>query len=117
MRAESLSPWYDIRSFSQGRVEKAPAFAQASVYGSILPAVWSFMLAGRARGLGMAWTPLHLVHEKEAAELLGVPETHTQVALLCLSARVVLMFSMRPLLTATALATACTRRGRPRRKI
>jgi nitroreductase len=67
----------------EGRVEGAPAFAQASVYGSILPAVWSFMLAARARGLGSAWTTLHLAFEKEAAELLGVPfERFTQVALL-----------------------------------
>jgi nitroreductase len=67
----------------EGRVENAPAFAQASVYGSILPAVWSFMLAARARGIGSAWTTLHLPFEKEAAELLGIPyEKFTQVALL-----------------------------------
>ncbi|MDX1648553.1 MAG: nitroreductase family protein [Myxococcota bacterium] len=64
-----------------GRVENAPAWAQASVYGSILPAVWSFMLAARARGLGTAWTTLHLPFEKEAAELLGIPESMTQCAL------------------------------------
>lgn len=61
-------------------VETAPAFAQASVYGSILPAVWSFMLAARARGLGSAWTTLHLVYEKDAAALLGIPEHVTQCA-------------------------------------
>jgi nitroreductase len=67
----------------EGRVENAPAFAQASVYGSILPAVWSFMLAARARGIGSAWTTLHLPFEKEAADLLGIPfERFTQVALL-----------------------------------
>ena len=66
----------------EGRVEKAPAFAQASVYGSILPAVWSFMLAARARGLGSAWTTLHLVYEKEASALLGLPEHVTQCALI-----------------------------------
>ncbi len=65
----------------EGRVENAPAFAQASVYGSILPAVWSFMLAARARGLGTAWTTLHLPFEKEAAALLGIPEQFTQCAL------------------------------------
>ena len=54
----------------------------ASFYGSVLPAAWSFMLALRARGLGSAWTTLHLDHEGEAAELLGVPDTVTQVALL-----------------------------------
>jgi nitroreductase len=65
----------------EGRVEEAPAWAQASVYGSILPAVWSFMLAARARGLGTAWTTLHLPFEKEAAELLGIPGSFTQCAL------------------------------------
>lgn len=67
----------------EGRVENAGAFAQASVYGSILPAVWSFMLAARARGIGSAWTTLHLPFEKEAADLLEIPfERFTQVALL-----------------------------------
>ena len=65
----------------EGRVEEAGAFAQASVYGSILPAAWSFMMAGRARGLGMAWTTLHLAHEKRAAETLGIPDHITQTVL------------------------------------
>jgi nitroreductase len=54
----------------------------ASFYGSILPAAWSFMLALRSKGLGSSWTTLHLDFEEEAAELLGVPPTITQVALL-----------------------------------
>ena len=66
----------------EGRVEHGPVVAQASFYGSILPAVWSFMLAARARGLGSAWTTIHLFHEKEAAEILGIPQTVTQAALL-----------------------------------
>ena len=66
----------------EGRVEQAGVLAQASVYGSILPAAWSFMLAARARGLGSAWTTLHLMHEQEAAKMLGIPETITQTALL-----------------------------------
>ena len=58
-------------------------FAQAATYGSIIPAAWSFMIAARARGLGTAWTTLHLMHEKEIAELLGIPyEEYTQVALI-----------------------------------
>ena len=65
----------------EGRVEKAPPFAQASVYGSILPAAWSFMLAGRSRGLGMAWTTLHLAFEKQVAEMLGLPDDVTQSVL------------------------------------
>jgi nitroreductase len=54
----------------------------ASVYGSILPAVWSFQLALRSRGLGSAWTTLHLLWEAEVAELLGIPDDVMQVALL-----------------------------------
>jgi nitroreductase len=57
-------------------------FEVASFHGSIAPAVWSFQLAARARGLGSAWTTFHLVHEREVAELLGIPDTVTQVALL-----------------------------------
>ncbi len=56
-----------------GRVEGADSFAQASFWGSILPAAWSFMLALRSRGLGSAWTTLHLPSEAEAAEVLGIP--------------------------------------------
>ena len=66
----------------EGRVENAGTLAQASVYGSILPAVWSFMLALRARGVGSAWTTLHIMYEQEAAKVLGVPDSVTQTALL-----------------------------------
>jgi len=66
----------------EGRVETMPTVAQASIYGSILPAVWSFMLALRARGVGSAWTTLHIMFEQEAATLLGIPDTLTQTALL-----------------------------------
>jgi nitroreductase len=54
----------------------------AGVYGSIFPAVWSFQLAARSRGLGTALTTLHLAHEKEAAQILGLPDNILQVALL-----------------------------------
>ena len=46
---------------------------QAGLWGSLLPAAWSYMLACRSRGLGSAWTTLHLRYEKEVAELLGLP--------------------------------------------
>jgi nitroreductase len=67
------------------RFDRPPAESPrdlASFYGSILPAVWSFMLALRSKGLGSAYTTLHLDHEADAAGLLGVPDTVTQVALL-----------------------------------
>ena len=65
-----------------GRVEQAGVMAQAGLYGSILPAAWSLMLALRARGLGSAWTTLHLRYEQETAAILGIPENVTQAALL-----------------------------------
>lgn len=58
-------------------VRAAPAF-----YGSIIPAVWSFMLALRSRGLGSVYTTFHLKYESDAAALLGLPENTTQVALI-----------------------------------
>jgi nitroreductase len=58
--------------------------SSASFWGSLLPAVWSFMLALRERGLGSAWTTLHLINdgERQAAELLGIPhERYSQAGL------------------------------------
>ena len=52
------------------------------LFGSIFPAVWSFQLALRSRGLGSTLTTLHLQEEAAAAELLGIPEDVMQVALL-----------------------------------
>ncbi len=66
----------------EGRVEKESVLSQASLYGSILPAAWSLMLALRANGLGSAWTTLHLQFEKEISELLEVPDHFTQTVLL-----------------------------------
>jgi len=54
----------------------------AGFYGGIFPAVWSFQLALRSRGLGSALTTLHLEYETEVAEVLGIPPSVTQVALL-----------------------------------
>ena len=58
-----------------GRLDNLPAFAGAGAWGSLLPAVWSFMLALRERSMGSAWTTIHLMNdgEKEAADLLGSP--------------------------------------------
>jgi nitroreductase len=65
-----------------GRTEGASLFFQASLWGSVVQAVWSFMLALRARGLGSCWTTGHLWREAEMAELLGIPrDKYTQVGL------------------------------------
>ena len=65
-----------------GRPEGEDVAAFGGMYGSILPAAWSLMLAPRARGLGSCWTTLHLRFEREAAEIFGVPVDVTQAVLL-----------------------------------
>ena len=57
----------------EGRIEAKPFAGQAALWGTIIPAAWSFMLAARARGLGTVWTTFHLSYEREAAEILGIP--------------------------------------------
>ncbi|MET7282243.1 nitroreductase family protein [Kribbella sp. NPDC005582] len=64
------------------KVSKLPAGNQSGTWGSILPAAWSYCLAARARGLGTAWTTLHMVYEQEIQELLGLPEDIRQSVLL-----------------------------------
>ncbi|AHH96633.1 nitroreductase family protein [Kutzneria albida] len=59
-----------------------PEGNQAGLWGSLLPAAWSYMLAARARGLATAWTTLHLAHEREVAEILGLPADVHQGALI-----------------------------------
>ena len=59
-----------------------PAGNQAGLWGSVLPAAWSYMLAARARGLGTAWTTLHLEYEAEVADLLALPPGVHQAALI-----------------------------------
>jgi nitroreductase len=66
------APWLVIPVMEGRPATDGKAFMQASMWGSLLPAFWSFMLAARARGLGTAWTTLHLPFEEEAAELLGI---------------------------------------------
>lgn len=65
------------------RLDGLPSAVAATYYGSILPAAWSFMLAARERGLGTAWTSIHLFQEQKAAEILGLDyEQTTQCALI-----------------------------------
>ena len=64
------------------RFDDAPRVVSASAWASIIPAAWSFQLALRSRGLGSVWTTLHLARERDVAELLGIPGSVTQAALL-----------------------------------
>lgn len=65
-----------------GRPPEEILAATASYYASIYPAVWSFCLAARARGLGTVLTTIHLLNEKSAADLLGIPDDVTQLGML-----------------------------------
>ncbi len=67
----------------RGRMEGQNIFYQASLWGSIWPVTWSFMLALRSRGLGTALTTVHLWKEREMADLLGIPfDQYTQAGLI-----------------------------------
>jgi len=65
-----------------GRLPDNSANAAAGLMGSIMPAMWSFQLALRSRGLGSCLTTLHLGKEAEAAALLGIPDHMTQAGLI-----------------------------------
>ena len=65
-----------------GRLEDASTNSAAGLFGSIIPAMWSFQLALRSRGLGSCYTTLHLGLEAEANELLGIPDHMSQAGLL-----------------------------------
>lgn len=64
------------------RPEQMANHLAASWYGSAIQGIWSFQLALRARGLGSVYTTVHLQREREVAEVLGIPEDVTQIALL-----------------------------------
>lgn len=59
----------------RGRVDNATSAATATFWASLMPAIWSFCLALRSRGLGTCWTTLHLLGdgERRAAEVVGMP--------------------------------------------
>lgn len=64
------------------RADGMPGMMVSSIMGNVLPAMWSFMLAARARGLGTAWTTVHLMMEQQVADVLGIPfESVQQVCL------------------------------------
>mgnify|MGYP002630264968 CR=1 FL=1 len=65
-----------------GRLDDESTNSAAGLFGSIIPAMWSFQLALRSRGLGSCYTTLHLGAEAESAELLGIPDHLSQAGLL-----------------------------------
>ncbi len=98
VRGDRLSKVYDSASYLaehfhrvpvimvpciEGTRDPIPAAASAGMWGSLLPAVWSFMLAARERGLGTAWTTIHLLNngDNEAAHVLGIPTGWVQAGM------------------------------------
>jgi nitroreductase len=65
-----------------GRLDGVEAVRGAGAWGSLLPAVWSFMLASRERGLGSAWTTIHMIGdgEQRVADIVGIPYDKVQQA-------------------------------------
>lgn len=92
-RGEQLSPVAESAVWLADRLHEVPVHVIPCIrdhtdgrggpglYGSIYPAVWSFQLALRSRGLGSVLTTLHLPYEGEAAELLGIPDGIVQAGL------------------------------------
>jgi nitroreductase len=77
------APVLVIACTSGGRLDGVPPAAVAGRMGNVLPAMWSFMLAARARGLGTCWTTVGLMKEREVADVVGIPFDDVQQV--CLS--------------------------------
>jgi nitroreductase len=77
------APVLVIPCLTAGRVDNAGAMMAASLMANVIPAMWSFMLAARARGLGTCWTTVHLMQEQAVADIVGLP--FDEVQQVCLS--------------------------------
>ena len=81
----SPTTWARCRSWSSACITagaELPADNQAGLWGSLLPAAWSYQLAARARGLGTRVDHPAPGYEREIAELLGIPPQVRQGVLL-----------------------------------
>lgn len=76
------APALVIACTTSGRLEGVPAMTSASTMGNVLPAMWSFMLAARSRGLGTCWTTVGLMMEQQIADIVGIPFDDVQQAVL-----------------------------------
>jgi len=65
---------------AKGRAESGPPIAKTTLLGSVMPGMWSFMLAARLRGLGTNWTTVHLFQEEAVAWVLGIPNDEVTMA-------------------------------------
>ena len=67
-----------IIACNTGRTDGQAGFGAASMMGNVLPAMWSLMLAARARGLGTCWTTLAMMQEQAVADVIGIPFASVQ---------------------------------------
>ncbi|TDQ60528.1 nitroreductase [Actinomycetospora succinea] len=71
-----------VLACAMGRPDNGPSIAKTTLLGSVMPGMWSFMLAARARGLGTAWTSVSLFREQETADVVGIPIDEVTIAAL-----------------------------------
>jgi nitroreductase len=62
-----------VAACAPARAEDGPPIRKTTLLGSVLPGMWSFMLAARLRGLGTSWTTVSLFDEAKTGEALRVP--------------------------------------------
>jgi nitroreductase len=56
-----------------GQTDGHAIMVQSTLWGTIATAMWNCMLAARAQRLGTCWTCVHLLYDREAAEVLEIP--------------------------------------------
>jgi len=62
-----------VAACAPARADEGPAIRKTTLLGSVLPGMWSFMLAARLRGLGTSWTTVGLFDEERTGEALRIP--------------------------------------------
>ena len=77
---------------------------QPGLFDSVIQSAWSFCVALRARGLGTSWTTAGLSKSGEVAELLGIPEGMTQIAMIPVAWTIGTDFKPAPRLAARDIA-------------
>ncbi len=69
-----------VAACAPGRAEEGPAIRKTTLLGSVMPGMWSFMLAARLRGLGTCWTTVSLFEEEATAAAFGIDKDAVTIA-------------------------------------
>ncbi|MBK5218980.1 MAG: nitroreductase family protein [Thermoleophilia bacterium] len=69
-----------VAACAPGRAEDGPAIRKTTLLGSVMPGMWSFMLAARLRGLGTCWTTVGLFEEEATAAAFGIDVDEVTIA-------------------------------------